>query len=150
MFLVFVIFQEETLYVESISEFYRSNDIIKYSTITIAALIGIGLLYDLFYGFFIFHSRRNGKNRKDGNNNQGNNKNNNNYLPNNNNKVAETNGTWRNDELNKMRQDIMGIKENITKINTLAKYKNPWYWGEWVYGEGKLNRSATMNKSFGR
>ena len=121
-----VVFQEETLYVESISEFYRSNDIIKYSTITIAALIGIGLLYDLFYGFFLFQSRRNGKNRnKDTNNNQGN-KNNNNYLPNNNNKV-ETNGTWRNDELNKMRQDIMGIKENITKINTLAKYKNPWY-----------------------
>ena len=115
---------------ENIGDFYESSAFIRYFTIAIGALIVAGLMYDIIYGLFLFRKLRNDDKREDS------------IIIHNNNNIKETKfenkiiengngvaggGGLRNDELNKMRRDIMGIKENIMKINTMAKYKTPWH-----------------------
>jgi len=116
--------------VENIGDFYESSAFIRYFTIAIGALIIAGLMYDLVYGLFLFRKLRTTSQRQDSiifhNNNNIKEPQFKSNIMQNGNGVAGREGL-RNDELNKMRRDIMGIKENIMKINTMAKYRTPWH-----------------------
>lgn len=90
-----------------------------YYSVGIAVLIGIGIIYDMVFCGIAFRKKRKDKANKGvviGNNNT--------ELK----EMSTQNGgggeaLWRNGELQKMRQDIMAIKNNITKINAMTKYK---------------------------
>lgn len=89
-----------------------------YYSIGIAALVGLGLIYDMVFCGIMFHKKRKNKANKGvviGNNNT--------ELKDMSLHNGKTNGLWRNGELQKMRQDITAIKDNITKINAMTKYK---------------------------
>lgn len=91
-----------------------------YYSIAIGALVVLGILYDVIVCGWKFNKKRKNKNANQGSTVIGNN---NLEMRSPSKDKTTDNGSWRNGELQRMRQDITSIKENITKISAMTKYR---------------------------